>query len=103
MAEKHICHREADIGKLEVLTAQHEKALKGNGNEGLVIRFAKLETEHNDIMESVDKLATAFSALAKSDSNREAVRKALGKALVKSSLIIGAAGTIIALILKLTG
>ena len=90
----HKCPHEAQI-------KQSHRELYGNGNVGLVKEFVQLKTEFENMNESVDKLATAFSALAKSDSNREAVRKALGRALVKASLIIGIAGTAITLILKL--
>ena len=84
----------------EALINQCHKELYGNGNPGMVKDFVEIKTRFEKMDESVDKLATAFSALAKSDSNREAVRKALGKALVKASLIVGIAGTIVALILK---
>ena len=84
------------------LIKQSHKELFGNGNVGMVKEFVKLNTEFREMNENVDKLATAFSALAKNDSNREAVRMALGKALIKASIIIASAGTIITLILKLT-
>lgn len=98
--EKCICQRDADIERLNVLTDQNHRDLRGNGNEGVVIRFAKLETEHEDMCESVDKLATAFSALAKSDSNRDAVRKALGRSFVVGCAILSTAGMIITIILS---
>ena len=85
----------------EALIRQSHKELYGNGNKGMVKEFVELRTEFKDMSDSVEKLATAFSALAKSDSNREAVRKALGKALIKASIILGMAGTIITLIFKL--
>lgn len=92
---EHKCPHEATI-------KQDHRELYGNGKDGLVKEFVALSTKFNSMEDSVDKLATAFSALAKNDSNREAIRKALGGAMVKASLIIAAGGTIITLILKLT-
>ena len=40
--------------------------------------------------------------LEKYDSNRDAVKKALGRSIVRGCLIIGAAGTVIVTILALT-
>ncbi len=76
--------------------------LYGNGQEGMVKKFYTMETEHVEVKGDLNKLATSFSALARNDSNREAVRKTLGIYLVRASIIIASAGTIITLILKLT-
>lgn len=87
--------------KVAVLTDKlkdYDRQLKGNGQEGLIPRFIIVEKEVKDMTDDLSKLATAFSALAKSDSNKEAVRKALGNGLVKASIILGIAGTIIAII-----
>ena len=98
MPEECICQRDADIERLNVLTDQNYRDLRGNGNEGVVIRITKLEMGHESMYESVDKLATAFSALARSDSNREAIRRALGKSFIIGCSILAAAGTIVAII-----
>ena len=76
--------------------------LYGNGQPGLVQKVQECSTKIDTMDESLDKLATAFSALAKNDSNREAIRKAMGKALVKASIIVGMFGTVITLIITLT-
>ena len=78
-----------------------EKILDGNGQPGLVVEFAKCKEKIETMDESLDKLATAYSALAKNDSNREAVRKALGKGIANTSLIVGIFATIITLLVKL--
>ena len=84
------------------------KDLYGNGQKGLVrefeelkVRCAEHEKEYVKMENSIEKLATSFSALARNDSNREAIRKALGKSLVNASLIVGIFGTIITLIITL--
>lgn len=86
------------------------KDLYGNGQKGLLRDFEHLKTEcgnyreqdtekQKEMEESLKNLATSFSALARNDSNKEAIRKALGKALIRASLIIGMFGTVITLIL----
>jgi len=71
-----------------------ENELFGNGQEGIVKKFTRMETEHTEVKDDLNKLATSFSALAKSDSNRDAVKKALGKSFIVGCSILGAAGTI---------
>lgn len=93
--------QEERVAVLEDKLKDYDRQLKGNGQEGIIPRFIILEKGFEDMTDDVKKLATAFSALAKSDSNKEAVRKALGKALVKASIIIGIAGTVVAIIYTL--
>lgn len=78
-----------------------ERILDGNGQPGLIKECAETKVKLESMEENLDKLATAYSALARNDSNREAVRKALGKSLVQASLIVGIFGTIITVILTL--
>ena len=85
---------------MEKTVARIEKDLYGNGHPGLIKEFEVSKLKIENMEESVEKLATAYSALAKNDSNREAVRKALGKSLTNASLIVGIFGTIITLIAK---
>jgi len=92
------CPHEAKVGSMEATLKRIDKDLYGNGQEGLVKKFTKMETEHNEMKGDLNKLATSFSALAKSDSNREAIRKALGKSIVTAAAILGIAGTIITII-----
>ncbi len=72
--------------------------LYGNGQEGMVKKFNTMETQHIEVKDDLNKLATSFSALAKTDSNKEAVRKALGKSFIIGCSILGAAGTIVGIL-----
>ena len=72
--------------------------LFGNGQEGIVKKFTRMETEHTEVKQDLNKLATSFSALVKTDSNREAVKKMMGKSFVIGCSIIGAAGTIVGIL-----
>jgi len=83
------------LGRVCATLEKIEKDFYGNGQKGIVERFLKVETEHETVMDSIDKLATAFSALARNDSNKEAVRKVLGRSMVIAASIIAAAGTIV--------
>ena len=95
------CPCEKDVAVLKDKVDKVVKQLEGNGQEGFITRYVKTEQKVDKMEESLDKLATSFSALAKNDSNREAVRKVLGGALIKTSLIVGIFGTVITLIFKL--
>jgi len=73
-----------------------DKELFGNGNEGLSKEFVKLKTEFKEMNASVDKLATSYSALAKSqiqqDINEKAkqeARKAVAEAIKRIATIVG--------------
>jgi len=89
------------LGRMCAKLDKIDKDFYGNGRKGFSERFLKMETEHETVMESIDKLATAFSALARNDSNKEAVRKVLGKSIVIGSAIIATAGTIVGIFVSL--
>jgi len=89
------CKHEAELKRIC-------RVLDGNGQPGLIRDVSELKVKITDMDESLDKLATAYSALARNDSNREAIRKAMSKGLVNMSLILGIFGTIITLIITLT-
>ena len=100
MPEK--CPCEQDVAVLKARVKYYDHKFEDNGTEGYFSRFIKMEENMKTTDESLASLSTSFSALAKMDSNREAVRKALGNALVKASLIAGIFGTVITLLITLT-
>lgn len=77
------------------------KILDGNGKDGLIVETATLKTKLDDMTDDLQKIATAMSAIAKDNSNREAVRRVLGKSLKHASIIVGIFGTVITLIITL--
>lgn len=82
----------------EKIVAMMKTELYGNGQKGMVKKVNTMETVQSDVKYDLNKLATSFSALAKSDSNKEAVRKALGKSFVIGCAILGAAGTLVGIL-----
>ena len=88
------CKHESTINRLV-------RIIDGNGKRGILQDVIVIDERVTKMEESIDKLATAYSALARNDSNREAVRKALGKGLITASVIVGMFGTIITLIIKI--
>lgn len=55
----HVCEYKSTIGRLD-------KELFGNGNKGLVKEFTEHKTKFEDMEDHLEKLATSYSALAKS-------------------------------------
>lgn len=94
----HVCNHEKELGEISTTLKKLDKAFYGNGRKGLIERFVKVEIEHVDTMEAVDKLATAYSALAKTDANKEAVRKAMGEALGKFGKFIALGATVVGIV-----
>ena len=89
-----------DHCKNESIIKRMDKELFGNGGKGIIKEFERYKTEHNEMKGDLGKLATAFSALAQNDSNREAIRRVLGKSIKHTSLIVGMFATIIPVIIK---
>jgi hypothetical protein len=73
--------------------------LYGNGRPGLIREFEKLKTEHIEMNKDLARLADSFEKLARRESNREAVQRALSRSLVAASLIVGIFGTIITIVI----
>ncbi len=88
------CTQEPTVRRLD-------KAIFGNGQKGIVKEFEKYKAEHEDMKGDLGRLATAFSALAQINSNKEAIRKVFGRTLKHVSIIIGISGTVITLLIKL--
>ena len=65
----HVCPHANQIKE------DHEK-LYGNGKDGLVLQVDRLETNMREVKESLDNLATSYSALAKSELKKDAHEKA---------------------------
>lgn len=96
--DDHICPHEQDIGAIKSSLKRIDKDLYGNSRPGQVQRFVVMEAEHIEVKDNLEKLATAFSALAKSDSNKEAIKMAIANGLKKFGgfLVIGA--TVVSLV-----
>lgn len=93
-----ICQRDADIAFLITKVKDHDKDLNGNGKQGVKIEVATLKFEHEHNMKDIAKMAEAYETLAKKQSNREAILNFLGKAILQSSIVLGAAGVVISII-----
>jgi hypothetical protein len=91
----HECNHEGDIGAIKATLSRIEKDLNGNGQQGIIQRFVIMEAEHTEVKENLDKLATAFSALAKNDSNKEAIRLAIANGLKRFGGFIAIGATIL--------
>jgi hypothetical protein len=78
-----------------------EETLNGNGKDGLKTKVRLIEEKQDNMSDSLEKIATSMSAIAKDNSNREAVRRVLGNALKHTAVVVGIFGTIITLLIKL--
>lgn len=93
------CPCEKDVAVLKSKIEYYDKRFEGNGQKGFFARFIALETEHVTVMESLDKLATSYSALAQSQVVNDATEKikaeaknTMAKALEKFGTVIGIMG-----------
>ena len=55
-----------------------EDCLYGNGKDGLLTEIALVKQKQETMTEDLGKLATAYSALAKSQTERDAIQKHRG-------------------------
>jgi hypothetical protein len=69
LGDSHICPHK---GEIEQIT----KALNGNGNQGLIKDVTECKIEMTAIKDDITKLATSYSALAKSEIKKDALEKA---------------------------
>lgn len=69
LGDPHICPHKGTIEQLS-------KAINGNGNDGLIKDCEGLKIQMKDIKDDIEKLATSYSALAKSEIEKDALEKA---------------------------
>jgi len=69
IGDKHICPHK---GELEGVI----KDLRGNGNQGVIKDVTELKVQMEDIKGDIEKLATSYSALAKSEIQKDALEQA---------------------------
>jgi len=98
LGDSHICPHKGTID-------QFKKDLNGNGNQGLIKDVTELKLQMTDIKDDIEKLATSYSALAKSEIKKDALEKARleleQKKLEerkKRSAIVSRLGTIFAIV-----
>jgi hypothetical protein len=94
----HTCNQEGNIGAIKATLSRLEKDLNGNGQQGIIQRFVIMEAEHVEVKDNIDKLATAFSALAKNDSNKEAVKVAIANGLKRFGGFVAIGATLLGVI-----
>jgi hypothetical protein len=98
LGDPHICPHKGSIEQIQ-------KELFGNGNKGVVKDVTELKFQMKDIKDDIEKLATSYSALAKSEIKKDALEKARleleQKKLEerkKRSTIVSRLGTIFAIV-----
>ena len=98
LGDPHLCPHKGEIKQIS-------KALNGNGNQGLIKDVTECKIEMTAIKDDIEKLATSYSALAKSEIHKDALEKARleleQKKLEerkKRSIIIQRLGTIFAIV-----
>lgn len=69
LGDSHICPHKGVI-------EQNVKDLRGNGAQGIIKDVTELKIQMNDIKDDIEKLATSYSALAKSEIKKDALEKA---------------------------
>jgi len=95
------CPCEKDVAVLKAQVHEINKDLKGNGQEGVLSRFIKIEKEVSEMTNSIDKIATAYSALAKAQDTQAALDHQKEKNRKARSSAIQRVGTIFAIIFGL--
>ena len=91
----HICPHEKDFGTLEKSMQTIEKDLYDNGQRGIITRFIVMEAEHIELKDDLKKLATSFSALAKSQVEQDVTKRLRTDALKAFGKFVAIGGTII--------
>lgn len=69
IGDPHICPHKGTIEQIS-------KALNGNGNQGVIRDVTELKLQMTAIKDDIEKLATSYSALAKSEIEKDAIEKA---------------------------
>lgn len=69
LGDLHVCPHEGNLKQIN-------KELFGNGNDGVVKEVTKLKVKFVNIEDDIKKLATSYSALAKSEIEKDAIEQA---------------------------
>ena len=94
----HKCLHSEDIGAFKATLSRVAKELDGNGQTGLIKRFYAMEADYIESKNDLNKLATAFSALAKADSNKEAIKIAIASGLKRFCGFVALGATLLGVI-----
>ena len=101
----HVCPHEQDFGTVKESLRKIDKDLYGNGEKGIVPRFIIMETEHITVMGNLEKLATSYSALSKSQITMDATeklkaenKKRIATAIEKIATIVGVGISLVGLL-----
>ena len=92
----HNCPHESNI-------KQTYKELFGNGSKGIVKEFIALKTEFQSMNANVEKLATSYAALVKSQIEQDATQRAKADGHKRMSTAIQRVGTITAIVIGIVG
>jgi len=92
------CPCEKDVAVLKAQVHEINKDLKGNGQEGVLSRFIKIEKDVSEMTEHIEKLATAYSGLVKARDTENAIQDEREKNKKSRSSAIQRVGTIFAII-----
>ena len=95
----HECVQTAKIAKVETIVEQLYDEFFGKRRTGIKDRFIKVETEHIELMETIEKMGNSIINIEQTLSNREAVSKYLGKSIIIGCSIIGVVATIVTTLL----
>lgn len=97
----HDCIQTAKIIKTETIVEQLYDEFFGKRRIGIKDRFLKVETEHKELMESIESMGNSIVNIEQTLSNKEAVSKYLGKSIIIGSSIIGVVATVVTMLLLL--
>lgn len=70
------CLHEQSIGALKIVVKRLENKIFGNGKDGLSDEVIILKKDVMDVKDDLNKLATSYSALAKSEIKKDAIEQA---------------------------